>query len=151
MDQHVAQRFWAKVDKSGDCWLWTAARNNKGYPVFRIGSPGKLVLAHRYIYGDIPPGDEIDHRATCPKHCVNPDHLRLATRKQNQENRPGPQRNTTSGVRGVTWARAQGKWKAQIGHNGRNLHVGYFDALDDAAEVVWLKRIELFIHNDQDC
>lgn len=33
--QTPEQRFWEKVDKSGDCWTWTAATNQYGYGVFR--------------------------------------------------------------------------------------------------------------------
>ena len=37
-------RFWKKVDKSGACWLWTAAKT-KGYGSFSIGP---LVGAKRF-------------------------------------------------------------------------------------------------------
>lgn len=30
----VAERFWSKVDKTDDCWLWTAATNRRGYGQF---------------------------------------------------------------------------------------------------------------------
>ena len=29
--EYFAAQFWAKVDKSGDCWLWMGNRNNLGY------------------------------------------------------------------------------------------------------------------------
>lgn len=54
----LEDRFWAKVDKSGpvptrypelgNCWLWTANRNNKGYGQFSVD--GKYKLAHRVAY-----------------------------------------------------------------------------------------------------
>ena len=31
-------RFWPKVDMTGDCWLWTAAKDHKGYGKFSVGS-----------------------------------------------------------------------------------------------------------------
>lgn len=81
----IEDRFWAKVDKSGDCWLWTAAKNNQGYGVF--GIPGnKKVLPHRFSYelvkGPIPLGLTIDHLCRTPL-CVNPDHLEAVTHRVN--------------------------------------------------------------------
>ena len=77
--------FWAKVDKSGDCWLWMAAKDEKGYGRF-TPAPGKGMAAHRWIYertvGPIPVGYTIDH--LCRVHgCVRPDHLEPVTRKEN--------------------------------------------------------------------
>jgi hypothetical protein len=57
------ERFWAKVDKTETCWLWTAGTSS-GYGVFH---PQKRqnVYAHRYAYtllvGPIPKGHELDH------------------------------------------------------------------------------------------
>ena len=76
-------RFWAKVDRSGSCWLWLAATSH-GYGTFQ--SNGKLVRAHRYAYellvGPIPGGLVIDHlcRTTA---CVNPEHLEPVTQREN--------------------------------------------------------------------
>ena len=80
----VLERFWAKVDKSGDCWEWTAT---KSYGYGRIKVNGRMPLAHRISWElangrEIPAGLEVDHM--CFNHgCVNPDHLRLLTRSEN--------------------------------------------------------------------
>lgn len=149
------ERFWSKVDKSGDCWLWTACADLRGYGFFRY--EGKNHNAHRVAYmlanGPIPPGMTVDHRHTCPKNCVNPEHLRLATSKQNNENHNGPSSRNKSGVRGVCWEKgnyATGRWRAQVSHNGKNIHVGYFTDLKEAETTVVAKRLELHTHNDLD-
>lgn len=152
----AAQRFWAKVDKTGECWLWTAGLNDSrrgGYGRFRVDS-SRQIAAHRFAYeeivGPIPPGMQLDHRVTCPKRCVNPAHLRPVTSKQNNENRAGARHDSRSGVRGVFWDRASNRWRAQVVHNGVKHEVGYFLNLDEAAKAVQGRRIELFTHNDAD-
>lgn len=80
-------RFWFRVDKSADCWTWTAARGagKFDYGYFWTDSK-KLVKAHRYSYalanGPIPEGMVICHRCDNPP-CVRPDHLFLGTQKDN--------------------------------------------------------------------
>jgi hypothetical protein len=44
------QRFWKLVKKTEDCWLWIGYKLKKGYGTFRINSPRKKVLAHRFSY-----------------------------------------------------------------------------------------------------
>lgn len=76
-------RFYAKVNKTPTCWLWTAS-NYRGYG--QIWNGERLVAAHRLSYewavGPIPPGLTIDH--ICHVHgCVNPAHLRIMTMLEN--------------------------------------------------------------------
>jgi hypothetical protein len=78
-------RFWSKVNKTADCWLWTASTNSTGYGSF---SPavGERVLAHRWSYeqlvGPIPAGLVIDHLCRTPR-CVKPAHLEPVTQREN--------------------------------------------------------------------
>src|ERR1700738_1384768 len=141
-------RFWSKVDKTGDCWLWMACCTG-GYGMFRFDD--RMVQAHRvawFLTHDEFPAGMLDHRVTCPKNCVNPSHLRVATSKQNQENRAGLTSSNTTGFRGV---KRQGNgWVARVHHHGKSHYLGYFSAAEEAAEAARLKRIELFTHNDLD-
>jgi hypothetical protein len=57
--------------------------------------------------------------------------LRIATNSQNQAN-TGPQKNNTSGFKGISWSASRQKWCASITINGKAKGLGRFVNLDDA-------------------
>jgi hypothetical protein len=69
------------------CWLWTGSLSH-GYGQFWDGE--RKVLAHRWSYmhhvGPIPDDTELDHYRCWTPACVNPHHVRPATRLENQHN-----------------------------------------------------------------
>lgn len=87
--QPVGPRFWAKVDKGGECWVWTAGLNHEGYGKFWLN--GRTIAAHRVAYiltsGPIPEGLTIDHLCRV-RACVRPDHLEAVTIQENLARAP---------------------------------------------------------------
>lgn len=82
--EKVAHRFAKKVvsDPSG-CWIWTAAKTERGYGCFAV--KGKQHVASRWIYKALFVVDDhldIDHLCRVTS-CVNPSHLEAVTHREN--------------------------------------------------------------------
>ena len=130
--------------ESGD-WTWVnhpwfksyagrpvaGSRDIDGYA--RVSINDKNVKLHRlaflYMTGEMPP-DEVDH--------INGDktdnswcNLRLACRAENGQNIRDSGRNK-SGVIGVDWNKAEGKWHVRVMANGVRHSGGYFNSLEKA-------------------
>lgn len=144
----VAERLHAYTDRTGDCWLFTRFVGKDGYG--RMDVSGKPQLAHRLAfaiaYGGIPEGAEVDHKCHT-RHCVRPEHLQAVSHKENGENRRGPQRNSKSGIRGVSWDRQKRMWDAVVGHEGNLYRAGLFETVSQAEEAVVALRNSLFTNN----
>lgn len=80
----VPERFWSKVDQSGDCWLWTANRDHDGYGQFTMDGRHRKAprVSFELVKGPIPDGLCVLHSCDNPP-CVRPDHLRIGTRLEN--------------------------------------------------------------------
>lgn len=145
----LEQRFWAKVRKTDECWVWTASVNGDGYGQIKVD--GRLRKAHRLAWemtnGPIPKGMHIDHRCANPL-CVNPAHLRIVTNAQNLQHRTGAQANSKSGVRGVTWHKRANAWRAHARLNGRQYYGGLHPTIEAADQAARALRAELFTHDD---
>lgn len=104
--QAFLDNYWAKVDKSGECWEWQGSRSSyrpvtknrpvatKGYGNLKINN--KVYYAHRIAFfienGYLSPDLVIDH--ICENTlCVRPSHLRELTRQENAMRSPRHSKN----------------------------------------------------------
>ena len=67
------------------CWLWTGAMHRLGYGLY-MPPDRRIRRVHRHIYeilrGPIPKGLVLDHVCRV-RNCVNPEHLRAVTQREN--------------------------------------------------------------------
>ena len=86
----LPERFQNKISVQPDGrWLWTGSKQRTGYGrvVWPLGGPS--VGAHRVTYQLARPEERIDgldvHHECKVRTCVNPDHLRAVTHRENLE------------------------------------------------------------------
>lgn len=112
-------------------WSTTKTKNTV-YGIRKVRTPeGRTTsqLLHRFIMGVTDPKidvDHIDHNGlNCQRH-----NLRRCVRGENDANRT--KARGSSQYKGVSWARAKGKWRACI-RIEKTVHLGYFSDEAEAA------------------
>lgn len=90
----------------------------------------KTIRMHRHILG-VTEDIDVDHKS-CDGLDNRRINLRTATRSQNNCNSRLCKSNT-SGIKGVSWHKRAGKWRAQIVFAGEQRHIGLFDSIESAA------------------
>lgn len=108
------------------CWR----EDNYGYIVTQ--SKRKTIKLHRYIMQPdcIYAIDHINHNVKDNRK----RNLRICTTQQNNFNTV-ISKNNTSGFKGVFWNKEKKKWNARIMINYKNIHLGYFDDIEEAEKV----------------
>lgn len=89
------ERFWARVEKTDNCWLWTGRISPKGYGQFDLED--RSITAHRMSWimanGEIPEELEVNHLChtrecmlgdNCPhRACIRIEHLEIISHAEN--------------------------------------------------------------------
>ena len=108
---------------------------------------GVRYMAHRIVFkmvsGNDPGKLQIDHIDRNKKN-NSPSNLRLATNAQNKQNTVSANRNSKSGIRGVSWDNGKKKWRASIKVDGKTKYIGRFFSASDAEDAHTKARIKLF-------
>lgn len=109
-----------------------AGTTSYGYNAINID--GVRYFAHRlawlYVYGQWPK-QEIDHIDRNRRNNAI-SNLRDVSRIVNALN-SGERSDSSSGIKGVTFCKQRNNWQAQISLSGKNITLGRFDTLDEAA------------------
>ena len=108
----------------------------------RVNSKQKTIRMHTVIAQrmgiDSKRIDHIDHNPLNNQR----SNLRAATVSQNGHNH-GPNKNSTTGVKGVSFDKSSGRYRAHIKVKGEYLSLGRFNTIPEAEIVVIAKREEL--------
>lgn len=134
----IPARFIEKIahEPNTGCWLWTAVVKRGGYGQFWWN--GRMGLAHRFAYetlvGEVPDGLVLDHFVCSTPECVNPAHLRPVTAHANHWRRKGANRNSRTGIRGVSLHRSG--HQARVTWRRREHYLGGYATLAEAGAAI---------------
>lgn len=134
---------WRVATRNGQVPAGSVAGTTKTNGYVRIEINGRTYAAHRlawlYMTGSWPPKiiDHIDNVRGNNRFA----NLRLASPSSNMWNRRKSKSNT-SGIKGVTWSKKSQRWQAAIRVNYKSIHLGLFEAKEDALEAVKTARIK---------
>lgn len=107
--------YWHKHKKSGYFYGWVN---------------GETVMMNRFIMNCNDKTKEVDH-INRKRNDNRKYNLRICTPEENNRNK-GVSSSNTSGYTGVTFARREQCWIAQININGKKIYLGYFTDKQDA-------------------
>lgn len=123
---------WNKKGKNRVVGKAIGRKHNKGY--WQVWFNGNFYMAHRlawfYVYKKWPT-EYIDH-INENKIDNRIENLRDVSHSVNLANQKNPQRNNTSGYRGVSYKKRIAKFHAQIFVNKKYNSLGYFDSAEEA-------------------
>ncbi len=117
-------------------YKWYAAKVKSGdFYAQRMDYSGgnkKIIKMHRFILGLVDEKVHVDHgngnTLDNQKH-----NIRGCTHKDNVRNR-GITKRSTCGYKGVFYEKAAKKWRAQLNKDGKKIHLGLFEFIEDAAK-----------------
>ena len=127
-------------------------KDNNGYLLADSrGENRKRARIHRLVMNAT--GDQIVDHINCDPLDNRKSNLRFVTEHENQQNRRGANKNSVTGVRGVSPEKRinkstrtlelTGKFDARIEWDGTKFHLGVFDSIESAAKAIEEKKTEL--------
>lgn len=142
VDADIAERIESEARN-----LYSGGKAKGDYTLIRPYGEKSPIPLHRWIM-DAPEGSVVYH--------INHDvydnrrkNLRVTTQQMNTFLRKGPDRNGTTGYRGVYALKDTGRFFAKVVFKGKQHWVGTFDTAEQAAEAAEAKRQELLIYAER--
>jgi len=121
------------------CWYI----NNLGYLVTRINK--KPQTFHRLIMDVLEDREKIIDHKNGVKYDNRKENLRICTPQENVLNSKKP-KNNKSGIKGVCWDKKNSKWLSQIRINNKNIFLGLYTNIEEAAKM--RKDAEIKLHGE---
>lgn len=125
-----------------------AFNNTSTHGYKRGGILGKLHEAHRVIWmmqtGEWPKSIDHINGIRTDNRWVN---LRNVNKKENNKNR-GFSSHNTSGINGVCFSKRTNKWRSRIKVDGKDIYLGEFHDINDAARARKLAEIKYGFHEN---
>lgn len=109
---------------------------------FYINKKHRLILFHRELLNVLDQEVYIDHRDRDGLNNTK-DNLRFCTKSQNALNSK-PRLGTKSGVRGVAFHAKTKKWRAYITKNQKQIALGLYATIEQAAAVRKKAEVEMY-------
>ena len=140
-DEDKINKYNWSVHKQHHCFYVITSMPHPDGGFTRGGRRRRTTLCLHRLVADTPKGMDTDH--------INGDgldnrkqNLRICTHAENMCNRRLG-KNNKSGFKGVNWRKDDKTWHAQIRHNKKKIHIGYFKDKEEAAKAYDRKAIEL--------
>lgn len=128
---HLSQGKVTQVDDEDfeflNQWKWSYRSDGRAV---RCDKSNKIIRMHRVIM-NAPAGTVVDHinGDTLDNRKIN---LRICSQKENTLNHRR-NKNNVSGYKGVSWSKKAGKWRAYIAPNRKQISLGCFMDVIEAA------------------
>jgi hypothetical protein len=132
----VSPEDYQRVMDAGPWYAQTKKKSGNIYARRNVRkADGKRTIQklHRFLLGITDPKIEVDHIDRNGLNCQR-SNLRVATHSKNQHN-AGLRKDSSSGLKGVSWDKQHQKYTANIQVDGTQKHLGRFDSPIDAARV----------------
>lgn len=132
--EYLSQRKWCLVtNRNGDEYAYSTTVPYIMMHRVIMNTPAELKVDHINFNG-------LDNRK---------ENLRNATKSENGQNRSGAQRNSKTGVRGVSWHVRSQKYVVQVKLNGVQGYYGIYPTLEEAEAVAIVVRQQLHPYSQE--
>lgn len=127
------------------CGRWHIAKRNNGLYA-TVGICHKEQYLHRLIM-NCPKGMVVDHINGNTLDCRK-ENMRIITHGQNRQNQHVLHSKNTSGYRGVSWCKANKRWRAVVKLKGKQICNKYFKDKEEAHEYVVAMRAKYMPYSE---